>query len=92
MTLTVRLDPDLEREFAATCRIKGTTKSTVVTQLIRSYVQAKTPAISPFELAEAMGLVGCQERAPAAGRDHSRYLKAKLRNARPGRLRERRAR
>ena len=45
MTLTVRLDPALEREFAATCRIKGTTKSTVVTELIRGYVQAK--AMSP---------------------------------------------
>ena len=90
MTLTVRLDPALEREFAATCRIKGTTKSTVVTELIRGYVQAK--AMSPFELAEAMGLVGCQERAPAAGRDHSRYLRAKLRNTRPGKPRERRAR
>ena len=92
MTLTVRLDPDLEREFAATCRIKGTTRSAVVTGLIRGYVQAKAPAMSPFELAEAMGLVGCQERAPAAGRDHSRYLRAKARNTRPGKLRERRAR
>jgi len=71
MTLTVRLDPDLEREFAATCRIKGTTKSMVVTELIRNYVQAKSPAMSPFELAEA------------AGRDHSRYLRAKLRERRP---------
>jgi hypothetical protein len=92
VTLTVRLDPDLEREFAAACRIKGTTKSTVVTELIRSYVQAKAPAMSAFELAESMGLVGCQERAPAAGRDHSRYLRENLRNSRPGRLRERRAR
>lgn len=92
MTLTVRLDPDLEREFAATCRIKGATKSTVVTELIRSYVQAKAPAMSPFELAQAMGLVGCQEHAPAAGRDHSSYLREKLRDSRPGKLRERRAR
>ena len=83
MTLTVRLDPDLEREFAAACRIKGTTKSTVVTELIRSYVQTKAPAMSPFELAEAMGVVGCQEHAPAAGRDHSRYLRVKLRERRP---------
>ena len=92
MTLTVRLDQNLEREFTALCRIKGTTKSTVVTELIRGYVQTKAPAMSPFELAEAMGLVGCQERAPAAGRDHSRYLRTKARNARPGKRRERRAR
>ena len=92
MTLTVRLDPELEREFAAACRIKGTTKSKVVTELIRNYVKAKVTAMSPFELAEAMGLIGCQERAPAAGRDHSSYLRAKLRNIRPGKSRERRAR
>ena len=92
MTLTVRLDPDLEQQFAAMCRIKGTTKSMIVTELIRGYVQAKAPGMSPFELAEAMGLVGCQESAPAAGRDHSRYLKAKLRNTRPAKQRERSAR
>lgn len=89
MTLTVRLDPELEREFAATCRIERTTKSAVVTDLIRSYVQAKAPAKSPFELAEEMGLVGCVERASAAGRDHSRFIRNKLRNSRRSRPRER---
>lgn len=92
MTLTVRLDPELEREFAATCRLKRTTKSAVVTDLIRSYVQAKTPAKSPFEMAEAMGLVGCIEDAPAAGRDHSGFIKGKLRSRRNARPREHGAR
>lgn len=80
MTLTVRLDPDTEREFAATCRLRHTTKSAVVSELIRDYVNAKTPAKSPYELAEEMGLVGCMEHAAAAGRDHSAFLKSKLRN------------
>ncbi len=92
MTLTVRLDPKLEREFAATCRLKRTTKSAAVTDLIRDYVQAKASAKSPFELAEAMGLVGCIESAPAAGRDHSRFIRDKLRNRRSARARERGAR
>ena len=92
MTLTVRLDPELEREFAARCRLKRTTKSAVVTDLVRGYVQAKAPAKSPFELAEAMGLVGCIENAPAAGRDHSRFSRDKLRNSRSARPRERGAR
>ena len=92
MTLTVRLNPDLEREFAAMCRVKGATKSTVITELIRSYVHAKAPTMSPFALAQAMGLAGCQVSAPAAGRDHSRYLRAKLRSTRAGKPRERRAR
>lgn len=90
MTLTVRLDPQLEREFEIACRIGRTSKSAVVTDLIRSYVRAKT-AKSPFELAEEMGLVGCMDSAPATARNHSSYIKAKLKST-PRRKRERRAR
>ena len=79
MTLTVRLDPSLEKEFATACRLKRTTKSAAVAEMIRAYVHAQAPAKSAFELAEEMGLVGCVGRAPAAGRNHSSYLKAKLR-------------
>lgn len=82
MTLTVRLDPVLEREFSAACRLKRTTKSAAVTEMIRAYVQEKAPAKNAFELAEEMGLVGCVASAPAAGRDHSRYLKTRLRAGR----------
>ena len=82
MTLTVRLDPALERDFPAACRLKRTTKSAAVAEMIRAYVSAQAPAKSAFELAEEMGLVGCVARAPAAGRDHSRYLKSKLRAGR----------
>ncbi len=82
MTLTVRLDPALEREFAQACRLGRTSKSAVVTALIRAYLRDQAPAKSAFELADEMGLVGCQECAPAAARDHSRYLKARLRERR----------
>ena len=84
MTLTVRLDPALERQFATACRLGRTSKSAVVTGLIRAYLHGQAPAKSAFELADEMGLVGCQEHAAAAGRDHSRYLKAKLRERRAG--------
>lgn len=82
MTLTVRLDPDLEKEFAAACRLKRTSKSAAVAEMIRAYVRGQTPAKTAFELAEEMGLVGCATSAPAAGRDHSRYLKSRLRAGR----------
>ena len=82
MTLTVRLDRALEREFEETCRLKRTTKSAVVTELIRGYVRPKAAGKTPFDLAEAMDLVGCMDAAPANGRDHSRYLKDKLRAGR----------
>lgn len=79
MTLTVRLDPDLEREFNALCDLKRATKSSIVSNLVRQYVVNHTPRRSAFELAEAMGLVGIQEDAPATGRDHSEFINAKLR-------------
>lgn len=82
MTLSVRLAPALEREFAQACRLRRSSKSAVVTGLIRAYLRGQAPAKSAFELADEMGLVGCQVRAPAAARDHSRYLKAKLRERR----------
>ncbi len=81
MTLTVRLDPDTEREFAAACRLRRKTKSAVVTELIHGYVRATAPGKTPYDLAVDMGLVGCLENAPAAARDHSRYLKRKLRQS-----------
>ena len=91
MTLTVRLDPDLEREFAEVCGLKRATKSAIVSDLIREYVRTQAPERSPFELAEAFGLVGMQDSAPAAGRDHSAYIKGKLRARRTAKSRERRA-
>ncbi len=81
MTFTVRLSPELEGEFAAACRLQRKTKSAVLTELIRDYVHATTPRKTPYVLAMDMGLVGCLEHAPAAARDHSRYLKSKLRRS-----------
>jgi len=91
MTLTVRLDPDLEREFAELCGIKRATKSSIVSDLVREYVIANTPRRSAFELAEAMGLIGIQDDAPAAGRDHSAFIKRKLRKRKTAKPSARRA-
>lgn len=81
MTLTVRLDPDTEREFAAVCRLRRKTKSAVVTELIHGYVRATAPAKTPYEMAADLGLIGSIENAPATARDHSQYLKTKLRRS-----------
>lgn len=79
MTLTVRLTPEIERKFATICRLRQTTKSAVVTELIQRYIRTATPKKTPYALAVEMGLVGCLEDTPAPARDHSRYLKGKLR-------------
>ena len=50
MTLTVRLDPSLESSFARVCELHGVTKSQVVAQAIRDYVErdsASQPTLHP---------------------------------------------
>lgn len=39
MTLTVRLNPALESSFARVCKRRGTTKSAVITEAVREFVQ-----------------------------------------------------
>ncbi len=39
MTLTVRLDPSLESSFTRVCKRRGTTKSAVITEAVREFVQ-----------------------------------------------------
>ncbi len=39
MTLTVRLDPSLESSFARVCERHGVTKSQVVAQAVKDYVE-----------------------------------------------------
>ena len=63
MTLTVRLDPDLEKRLEAACKRRRTTKSAVVSDLVREYV-AREPSASSYEIAERLGLIGCVEGGP----------------------------
>jgi hypothetical protein len=84
MTLTVRLEPELERELSQVCQHKGVTVTQTVADLIRQFVESERPRKSPFELAKEMGLIGAQKTAPAAGRDHSHYLKDRLRGRSAG--------
>ena len=39
MTLTVRLDPALETSFTRACKLRGTTKSAVIAEAVREFVQ-----------------------------------------------------
>ena len=81
MTLTVRLDPQLEEQLASYCRKRRKTKSEVLTRLLRDHLAAENEtAKTPYQLAKEFGLIG----AVASGRkdiseNYKRYLKAKLR-------------
>ncbi len=63
MTLTVRLDPEVERELEAVCKRRRTTKSAVVTDLVREFI-AREPEASSYEIAARLGVIGCDTSKP----------------------------
>ena len=77
MTLTVRLDPDLEKQFENACRRQRATKSTVVTDLVRAYV-TRQHGPSSYEVAMKLGVVGSDATGP---RDAAAKAKKYLRRA-----------
>jgi len=64
MTLTVRLEPELERKLDAVCKRRKTTKSAVVTDLVRQFV-AREPQLSAYEVARKIGLIGSVASGPS---------------------------
>jgi hypothetical protein len=81
MTLTVRLEPQLEEALNRYCRRQRKTKSAVLTALLREHLGAAgASAKTPYELARQFGIVGSfasgkRDRA----RNYKRHLKEKLR-------------
>lgn len=83
MTLTVKIDTRIESALEERCRREGQTKSAVIRRLIEGYV-ADLPRRSPAAVYDEVtgGRAPSSDRK-AASRDHSRFIKTKLR-ARPG--------
>lgn len=63
MTLTVRLDQTLEKQFEAVCERQRKTKSEVVSALVRDYV-VRHPQRSAYEVADELGIIGCVRGGP----------------------------
>ena len=79
MTLTVRLDPELERRLDSACKRRRTTKSAVVTSLVQEFV-AREPAASSYEIAARLGIIGCDETGPVdAAANAKKYLRRAIR-------------
>lgn len=79
VTLTVRLDPEIERRLEAVCKKRRTTKSAVVTSLVREFL-AREPQLSSYEIAERMGVIGCDPTGPVdAASNATKYLRRALR-------------
>ncbi|MCC7486675.1 MAG: hypothetical protein IT529_17015 [Burkholderiales bacterium] len=77
MTLTVRLEPELERRLEAACKRRRTTKSEVVSGLVREFV-AREPEVSSYEVAARLGVIGADA---TSGGDTAASAKKLLRRA-----------
>lgn len=79
MTLTVRLDPDLEDRFNQLVREERRTKSEVVTELLTRYVEAREPKTA-YEVALEVGVFDLPAtNAPRdLARNHKKTLAAAL--------------
>lgn len=79
MTLTVRLDPDLEDRFNQIVREQRRSKSEVVTELLTNYVEAREPSTA-YEVALELGVFDLPAtKAPRdLARNHKKYLAAAL--------------
>lgn len=64
MTLTVRLDPEIEDRLDAACKKRRTTKSAVVNGLVREFL-AREPQESAYDAAVRLGIIGCDPTGPA---------------------------
>lgn len=80
MTLTVRLDPELERRLESVCKRRRTTKSAVVTDLVRQLV-AREPQESAYEVAKRLGVIGCDPTGPVdASASVKKYARRAIRS------------
>lgn len=81
MTLTVRLDPQLEEQLDNYCRKRRQTKTQVLTDLLRDHLAAASETgKTPYQLAREFGLIGAFASGKRdASENRKRYLKEKLR-------------
>ena len=81
MTLTVRLDPQLEKRLETYCLKRRQTKTEVLTRLLREHLSADdADTKTPFELARQFRLVGAFASGTAdLSENRKRHLKRKLR-------------
>lgn len=79
MTLSIRLSPNLEAELAALCRLYGQTKSEIIKESLKGYIEAKKrPLHAAYELGkELFDQVGSGHGTLSIHR--KRLLKEKLR-------------
>lgn len=80
MTLTVRLEPQLEDQLEDYCRLEGATKSAVVTEALRQYLSTLQQQRTPYELgADLFGADDSESEETDVSLNYKTLLKEKLR-------------
>ena len=79
MTLTVRLEPQLEDQLEDYCRLEGATKSAVVTEALRQYLNTLRQQRTPYEIyLEVVGEHGLTDTYAGELNDNSIHYKERL--------------
>ena len=79
MSVTIRLEPEIESQLERIAEQQGLTKSAWVRQLIEEAVTEAQPQQTPYELAQELGLIGCIEDGPAdLAANAKQYIKDKI--------------
>ncbi len=79
MTLTVRLEPQLEDQLEDYCRLEGATKSAVVTEALRQYLSTLQQQRTPYEIyLDVVGEHGLNDFASGEPGDNSLNYKDRL--------------
>lgn len=79
MTLTVRLETQLEDQLEDYCRLEGTTKSAVVTEALRQYLHQLRQNRTPYELgADLFGADTSDATDEPVSQNYKALLKEKL--------------
>lgn len=70
MTLTVRLEPELEDQLEDYCQAEGTTKTAVVTQALREFLNTLRQQRTPYEIyREVVAEIGGMDQPAPNGMD-----------------------
>lgn len=79
MTLTVRLDSQLENQLEEYCQAEGATKSAVVTQALRDFLNTLRQQRTPYEVYQEVAREnGLDELTVAEHTDNSLHYKQRL--------------
>jgi metal-responsive CopG/Arc/MetJ family transcriptional regulator len=63
--INVRLDPLLKEQLESVARAEGISPSEVVRAALREHLKAKKPAVSCYDLALKLGIIGIYKDAPS---------------------------